>query len=62
MEGIWFEEMAEDQLESITETLLGIEGQEEEEARRWGGSVPEKSPNVNRNREEAAHRLHLDYF
>ena len=35
MDGIWFQEMADGQLESITETLLGIDGQEEEEARRW---------------------------
>ena len=54
--------MADDQLGSITETLLGIDGEEAEEARRWGGSVPGKSLNVNCNREEAAHRLHLDYF
>lgn len=62
MGGIWFQEMADFHLESITEILPGIDCEEEKDARRWDRLVAGKSPNVNRNREEAAHRLRLDYF
>ena len=59
-----FQEMTDEELEGITEKLIGIDDDEEEipEARRWSGSVLGKSSNVHPNREEAAYRLHLDYF
>ena len=53
------DEMAND---DFSETIALLDNSDEETERKHGGLLPGRAPNLDRGREDAAQRLHDDYF
>ena len=61
MDNPYFEEMADDQLLHLVDTLLTSSG-DDDIPRKHGGSRVDRAPNLERRRQAAALRLFQDYF
>ena len=57
----WCREVTEDD-DNIVSTMLSSSSSSDDSDRPWGGSLPEKDANINRNPDEADRRLCRQYF